>query len=119
MRLRAGGVLAVQGDADQLEQVLINLLRNAVEAGGEAAVVLAWRREGAVAVVDVSDLGPGIPSSGNLFVPFFTTKPQGAGIGLALSRQIVEAQHGTLELHPRDDARGAIARMTLPVDGAG
>ncbi len=119
LRLRAGGALAVQGDADQLEHVLINLLCNAVEAGGEAAVVLAWRREGAVAVIDVSDLGPGIPSSGNLFVPFFTTKPQGAGIGLALSRQIVEAQHGTLELHPRDDARGAIARMTLPVDGAG
>ncbi|KLD73674.1 histidine kinase, partial [Xanthomonas hyacinthi DSM 19077] len=100
---------------DQLEQVLINLLRNAVEAGGEEEVLLSWRRLDARVVVEVSDLGPGLPASGNLFVPFFTTKAHGAGIGLALSRQIVEAQDGTLDLHARESARGVVARMTLPM----
>lgn len=115
IRVLRGRSLELQGDPDQLEQVLINLLRNAVEAGGENEVLLGWHRQGRRVLVEVSDLGPGLPSSGNLFVPFFTTKPQGAGIGLALSRQIVEAQDGTLELHPREDARGAVARMSLPV----
>ncbi|WP_456968070.1 ATP-binding protein [Luteibacter sp. HA06] len=77
-------------------------------------MVLSWRRLDTRVLVEVSDRGPGLPPSGNLFVPFFTTKAHGAGIGLALSRQIVEAQDGTLELHARDGERGVVARMTLP-----
>ncbi|KLD67145.1 histidine kinase [Luteibacter rhizovicinus DSM 16549] len=115
IRVVAGEAVSLRGDRDQLEQVLINLLRNAVEAGGEEEVLLSWRRLDARVVVEVSDLGPGLPASGNLFVPFFTTKAHGAGIGLALSRQIVEAQDGTLDLHARESARGVVARMTLPM----
>lgn len=115
IRVAPGDAVSLHGDRDQLEQVLINLLRNAVEAGGEEDVLLSWRRLDARVVIEVSDLGPGLPASGNVFVPFFTTKAHGAGIGLALSRQIVEAQEGTLDLHARDAGRGVVARMTLPV----
>ncbi|QDE39730.1 HAMP domain-containing protein [Luteibacter pinisoli] len=115
IRIEPGESLSLQGDRDQLEQVLINLLRNAVEAGGDDEVLLGWRRAGTRVLVEVSDLGPGLPPSGNLFVPFFTTKANGAGIGLALSRQIVEAQDGTLELFAREGSRGAVARVSLPV----
>lgn len=121
--IEPGEDLSVRADGDQLEQVLINLLRNALEAGGDGAVTLRWRRAGAHALaIEVLDSGHGLPASGNLFVPFFTTKPGGAGIGLALSRQIVEAQHGSLELLAREEAAGAMARVLLPlasgVDGA-
>lgn len=113
IRIEPGEALSLQGDRDQLEQVLINLLRNAVEAGGDNEVLLGWRRVGRQVVVEVSDLGPGLPASGNLFVPFFTTKVNGAGIGLALSRQIVEGQGGTLELHARVGSAGVVARVSL------
>jgi nitrogen fixation/metabolism regulation signal transduction histidine kinase len=119
IRIAPGEALSLVGDRDQLEQVLINLLRNAVEAGGENEVRLGWRRVEARVLVEVSDLGPGLPRSGNLFVPFFTTKAHGAGIGLALSRQIVEAQGGTLELHAREALPGAVARLSLPLAGQG
>lgn len=115
IRIVPGEALSLLGDRDQLEQVLINLLRNAVEAGGDNEVILTWRRADARVLVEVSDLGPGLPPSGNLFVPFFTTKVNGAGIGLALSRQIVEAQDGTLELHAREGERGVVARVSLPL----
>jgi nitrogen fixation/metabolism regulation signal transduction histidine kinase len=115
IRIVPGEALNLLGDRDQLEQVLINLLRNAVEAGGGNEVMLGWRRVETRVLVEVSDRGPGLPPSGNLFVPFFTTKVNGAGIGLALSRQIVEAQDGTLELHAREGERGVVARMSLPV----
>ncbi|GAA0903214.1 ATP-binding protein [Rothia nasimurium] len=113
--LAGGPALQLNGDADQLEQVLINVLRNAIEAGGDAEVRLAWSCQARRACIVVSDGGPGLPASGSLFVPFFTTKPHGAGIGLALSRQIVEAQGGSLELISREDAQGAVARITLPL----
>ncbi|UPG92624.1 sensor histidine kinase [Luteibacter aegosomatissinici] len=119
IRITPGEALQCHGDRDQLEQVLINLLRNAVEAGGDHDVLLGWRRVDARVLVEVTDCGPGLPASGNLFVPFFTTKTHGAGIGLALSRQIVEAQGGTLELHGRDGAQGAVARLSLPLAKAG
>ena len=119
IRIASGAALQLHGDRDQLEQVLINLLRNAVEAGGDSEVVLGWRRADKHVLVEVSDRGPGLPPSGNLFVPFFTTKTNGAGIGLALSRQIVEAQGGSLELHGRDDGQGAVARMSLPLAAPG
>lgn len=103
-------------DEDQLEQALINLIKNAVEAqeGGSASVGILAQRRGDWLVIEIKDGGPGIASTDNLFVPFFTTKPGGSGVGLALSRQIAEAHGGTLALENRSDARGAIATLEIP-----
>lgn len=116
-----GPALVVPGDGDQLDQLLINLVRNAVEAALETggAVRVGWRAVGARVEIAVEDEGPGLPVSGNLFVPFFTTKPQGSGIGLILSRQIAEAHGGLLKLENRKDARGCVAVLALPVGDAG
>jgi len=111
--LDGGPNLILLADPDQLEQVLINLLRNALEAGGDGPVVLRWRRQAEQAQIEIVDCGQGLPDSGNLFVPFFTTKPNGAGIGLALSRQILEAQSGHLELLQREGTPGAVAQLNL------
>ena len=117
-----GQDLSVRADPDQLEQALINLVRNAVdatlEAGDDAATVtLRWiTRTGKLHLL-VEDRGPGLSDTGNLFVPFYTTKPGGSGIGLVLSRQIAEGHGGTLELENRGDGTGARARMVLPLDG--
>ncbi len=115
-----GQPLTVAADADQLEQLLINLLRNAVDAALETGggVEASWARVGGSppgAEVRFVDEGPGLPNSANLFVPFFTTKPQGSGIGLVLARQIAEAHGGSLTLQNRDGARGCVARMRLPL----
>jgi signal transduction histidine kinase len=106
----------IHADPDQLDQLLINLVRNAVDAALETGggVRVGWRRENGSLVVWVEDDGLGLPPSANLFVPFFTTKPKGSGIGLALSRQIAEAHGGTLTLENRQDARGARAVLVLP-----
>jgi len=110
--------LTVMADRDQIEQVLINLLRNAIEAGEvTGAIELRCWRDGPYARVDVIDDGPGPPHSDNLFVPFFTTKPTGSGIGLVLSRQIVEAQSGSLFLAPREHGSGTVAAVLLPIMG--
>jgi signal transduction histidine kinase len=74
-----------------------------------------WERSDGRLSLSVIDDGPGVPKSANLFVPFFTTKPGGTGIGLVLSRQIAEAHGGTLTLANRSDLRGCEARLTLPV----
>ncbi len=111
-----GPNLRVSADGDQLEQALINLLRNAAEAGGEGGTVhLGWHREGRWACVEVLDEGPGLPPAANLFVPFFTTKPGGSGIGLALVRQIAEAHGGSILLEDRGDRPGARALLRLPI----
>lgn len=117
VRVEEGASLLVQADPDQLEQALINLLRNAVEASLATAgrVVMRWRAEGDRALVEVLDDGSGLPGSDNLFVPFFTTKPGGSGIGLALVRQIAEAHEGGVSLSARDGVRGAIAQLWLPL----
>lgn len=115
IRVEVAPQLRVIADADQLEQVLINLLRNAVEAGGTVPVELrAWAENGQ-ARVQVRDRGEGLPSSDSLFVPFFTTKSGGSGIGLVLSRQILEAQQGSLELQSRAPEAGTVAELRLPL----
>ncbi len=112
-----GPDVIVQGDADQLEQLLINLLTNAVDAAlpEHGRVAVGWAKEGAAAVVRVRDEGPGLAETANLFVPFFSTKPGGNGIGLALSRQIAESHGGSVALRNREDGRGAEALVRLPL----
>jgi nitrogen fixation/metabolism regulation signal transduction histidine kinase len=121
----AGGPrLTVQGDGDQLEQLLINLFRNAVDAVRETGggVRVGWQRlpgsSPATMELWVEDEGPGLSNTGNLFVPFFTTKPGGSGIGLVLSRQIAEGHSGTLMLENREDRSGCRARLRLPLQPA-
>jgi len=124
-------------DPDQLEQLLINLVRNAVEAAfsareasiaqtiaakaGQVALapavsIEAEPRDGFLSIV-IADNGPGLTNPGNLFVPFYTTKKSGSGVGLVLARQIAEAHSGTLELRNRGDAQGCEAVVRIPLAG--
>ncbi|HUQ52132.1 MAG TPA: ATP-binding protein [Gammaproteobacteria bacterium] len=104
-------------DPDQIEQVFINLMRNAVEASGEkGGVRVRWRGDGNAVLIEVEDDGPGLARTDNLWVPFFTTKPHGTGIGLVLSREIVENHGGSIALANRVGAKGCIASVRLPLD---
>jgi signal transduction histidine kinase len=117
IEVEGGPDLTVRADPDQLEQVLINLLRNAADASLEAGagVGIGWQESGALLEIAVRDGGPGIAATANLFVPFYTTKPGGSGIGLALSRQIAEGHGGDVTLENRKDGPGCVARLRLPL----
>lgn len=117
VEIEGSSAISVDGDEDQLGQAFINLIRNAVEATLETggSVRIDWRVEGDHVRVTIEDDGIGLPSSDGLFVPFFTTKPEGSGIGLTLTRLIVEAHAGTVDLAARCGARGAVATVRLPL----
>jgi signal transduction histidine kinase len=115
----AGPDVTIQADAAQLDQLLINILTNAVDAALETGggVRVSWHAgsdwdEGVEVWVD--DEGPGVSNPSNLFVPFYTTKPHGSGIGLLLSRQIAEAHGGSVSLDNAPAGRGARAMIRLP-----
>jgi two-component system, NtrC family, nitrogen regulation sensor histidine kinase NtrY len=144
-RLEVGVVsipeLEILADLDQIEQLLINLVRNGVEAafsareesivrataartapsgpGGRVALapsvsIHAEPRAGFLSIT-ISDNGPGLTNPGNLFVPFYTTKKSGSGVGLVLARQIAEAHGGTLELRNRNGSHGCDATVRIPL----
>lgn len=116
VNLLPGPEAKIGADAAQIEQALINLVHNAVDASLETGggVSMGWRATGDCVEVFINDEGHGIMNPGNLFVPFFTTKPEGSGIGLALSRQIAEAHGGSLSVSNRTDHSGAEALLLLP-----
>ena len=112
----------IQADRNQLDQLLINIVSNAVEASLETGqkadghVIVTWKVVGSFIEVLVDDDGPGFSTATDPFVPFFTTKPQGSGIGLALSRQIAEAHGGYLSLTNHSDRPGCRALLRLPIE---
>jgi nitrogen fixation/metabolism regulation signal transduction histidine kinase len=117
--------ITLHADPDQLQQALINLVRNAAEAAlssdaendDSPSVEIGWRREGSEVAIAVVDNGHGLTNPGNLFVPFYTTKPTGTGIGLVLAQQIAQAHHGTVELRNRTDGiSGCRAELRLPLE---
>lgn len=116
VEVREGPAVTLRADPDQLEQALINLVRNAADAALETRgrAWVEWSAGEQGVEVRVEDEGPGLADTANLFVPFFTTKNEGSGIGLALSRQIAEAHGGTLTLENREGAKGCVATLRLP-----
>jgi PAS domain S-box-containing protein len=117
VELVPGPDVSTLADRDQIEQVLINLVKNAIDAtlASRGRVQIGWQVQDGKVAIFVKDEGEGVTNSANLFVPFFTTKPNGSGIGLALSRQIAESHGGSLTLENRSDRLGCVA--TLLLDG--
>lgn len=124
VKVTGQGEITLPVDADQIEQAMINLVRNAAEAAlspdtthhDTPSVEIRWRRSNSEAVIEILDNGPGLTNASNLFVPFYTTKPNGTGIGLALAQQIVQAHRGSVELRNRTDGQtGCRAELRLPL----
>lgn len=117
VQIQPGPEIAIQADGDQLDQLLINLVRNAVDAvlSTRGEVHVGWAKRSSSLDLWVDDEGPGVTNKANLFVPFFTTKPHGSGIGLVLSRQIAEAHGGSLVLENREGTPGCRALLRLPL----
>jgi nitrogen fixation/metabolism regulation signal transduction histidine kinase len=117
IRIADSADVQVRADPDQIEQALINLLKNAADATlpGRDGVRARWRQERDAVHVEIEDDGPGLGATENLFIPFYTTKPGGSGIGLVLARQIAEAHGGGLTLENRSGARGCVAHLRLPL----
>ena len=113
-----GPPISIEADSDQLDQLMINILTNAVDAAMETGggVRVSWEVRGGELDVRVVDDGPGLVETTNLFVPFYTTKRRGTGIGLVLSRAVAEAHGGVISLENREGARGCLARLRLPLD---
>jgi len=118
VQLDPGPPAVLDADPDQLEQMFINLLANAVDASlanGTETVRAGWKLVDSTALVTIEDRGTGIANTENLFVPFYTTKPTGSGVGLALAQQIARAHGGEIRLLNREDGDGARATIRLPV----
>jgi len=118
VQLDAGPAAILSADPDQLEQMFINLLANAVDASlsnGAKQVRATWIRTDSSLTVAIEDHGLGIANADNLFVPFYTTKPTGSGVGLALAQQIARAHGGEVQLVNREDGNGARATVSLPL----
>jgi two-component system nitrogen regulation sensor histidine kinase NtrY len=118
VQLDAGPAAILSADPDQLEQMFINLLANAVDASlsnGAKQVRATWIRTDSSLTVAIEDHGLGIANADNLFVPFYTTKPTGSGVGLALAQQIARAHGGEVQLVNREDGSGARATVSLPL----
>ncbi len=120
LQLDPGPAVTLNADPDQLEQMFINLLANAVDASlanGASHVRVSWTAGGFDrALVNIEDRGLGIANTENLFVPFYTTKPTGSGVGLALAQQIARAHGGEIRLVNREDGEGARATVRLPLN---
>ena len=129
--VQPGPSVVFQADPDQLEQMFINLVRNAADAVLEAAagsgnssagaspaksdrVVVRWNADEQDVILTIDDEGPGLSNPANVFTPFYTTKPNGSGVGLVLSRQIAEAHGGRIEISNRRDGRGCSVKVVLP-----
>ena len=118
VRLEAGPDVTLSADSDQLEQLLINLLANAAEASlgnGSEPITVNWQTDAASLVIQIRDHGAGLANTANLFVPFYTTKPEGSGIGLALAQQIARAHGGEVTLENSEIGSGAVAKIRLPL----
>jgi two-component system, NtrC family, nitrogen regulation sensor histidine kinase NtrY len=121
VELHPGPPVTLDADPDQLEQMLINLLMNAADASlanGSQPVRVGWEPAGTSVQIVIEDCGLGIANPENLFVPFYTTKPTGSGIGLALAQQIARGHRGEISLVNREDGSGARAIIRLPLDSA-
>jgi two-component system, NtrC family, nitrogen regulation sensor histidine kinase NtrY len=126
--VQPGPDLAFQADPDQLEQMLINLIRNAADAvletrtteeqatkaASQNGVVVRWDANPEEVTLAIEDEGPGLLNPANVFTPFYTTKPSGSGVGLVLSRQIAEAHGGSIDIANRPSGRGCVVRVILP-----
>ena len=122
VQLDAGPAVELIADPDQLEQMFINLLTNAADAALEASaepVRVAWSLHGPNVTVEIEDRGLGVANPDNLFVPFYTTKPKGSGVGLVLAQQIARAHGGDIQLANREDGAGVRATVRLPLASAG